>query len=59
MHSEGLVKNLGVSNFPCLLAHDLLSYAKVRPVVAQAELRLFHEFILKNCILNRSVQSTT
>jgi diketogulonate reductase-like aldo/keto reductase len=40
MHSEGLVKNLGTSNFSPLMLHDLLTYAKVRPVVNHIELRL-------------------
>jgi len=33
----GLVKNIGVSNFPCALFNDLLGYAKVVPAANQVE----------------------
>lgn len=35
---KGLVKNIGVSNFPCSLIMDLLSYANIPPAVIQVEL---------------------
>lgn len=33
----GLVRNIGVSNFPMMLLHELLSQARVPPVVNQCE----------------------
>jgi len=38
---EGLVKAIGVSNFTCPLIHDLLTYAKIRPVVNQVESHVY------------------
>jgi alcohol dehydrogenase (NADP+) len=34
---KGLVKEIGVSNFPVMLLHELLSQAKIPPVVNQCE----------------------
>ena len=34
---KGLVKNIGVSNFPVMLLHELLSRASIPPVVNQCE----------------------
>lgn len=34
---EGLVKNIGVSNFASILVKDILSYAKIAPAVSQVE----------------------
>lgn len=42
VHSEGLAKNIGVSNFDVQQLNDLLDMAHVRPVVNQIE---FHPFI--------------
>jgi len=36
--NEGLVRSIGVSNFPVVVLHDLLSYCQVCPVVNQVEL---------------------
>ena len=38
---EGLVKSIGVSKFPMSLTLDLLSYAKIKPVVNQVECQPF------------------
>ena len=35
---EGLVKNIGVSNFSCQGIRDLMSYANIKPAVLQVEL---------------------
>lgn len=35
---EGLVKHIGVSNFPAMLLMDLLSYARIKPAVLQVEM---------------------
>lgn len=35
---EGLVRHIGVSNFPAILIMDLLSYATIRPAALQVEL---------------------
>jgi len=35
---DGLVKNIGVSNFSCQLVQDLVSYCRIRPIVNQVEL---------------------
>jgi len=35
---KGLVRNIGVSNWPVLLLADLLTYCKIRPVVNQIEI---------------------
>ena len=34
---QGLVRNIGVSNFPIILLHELLSQARVKPIVNQCE----------------------
>lgn len=34
----GLAKAIGVSNFPAILIHDLLTYARIKPAVNQVEL---------------------
>lgn len=34
---EGLVRNIGISNFSCALISDLLKYAKIPPAVLQIE----------------------
>lgn len=39
---EGLVKSIGVSNFNVQLLNDLLSYAKVKPVMNQVELHPYN-----------------
>jgi len=33
LHKDGLIKNIGVSNFNVQILLDLLSYAEVKPVV--------------------------
>lgn len=35
---DGLVKHIGISNFPVALIQDLLSYARIKPSVLQVEL---------------------
>lgn len=45
---EGLVRHLGVCNFPFALLSDLLSYAKIRPSVLQIEL---HPYLQQNRLL--------
>ncbi|KRX08569.1 NADP-dependent oxidoreductase domain [Pseudocohnilembus persalinus] len=38
---KGLVKSIGVSNYNVQLLYDLLSYAKIKPVINQVELNLY------------------
>ena len=37
LHSAGLARHIGISNFGCSLIRDLLSYARIRPSVLQVE----------------------
>ena len=37
MVEKGLVKNIGVSNFPVMLLHELLAKARIKPLVNQCE----------------------
>lgn len=48
---EGLVKNIGISNFNCALIRDLLSYARIKPANLQVELHpyLSQETLIKFC----------
>lgn len=46
---KGLVKHIGVSNFPVILLNDLLSYAKIKPAVDQVEL---HPYNQQNDLIN-------
>jgi diketogulonate reductase-like aldo/keto reductase len=39
---EGLVKNIGVSNYNCALLRDLLNYARIKPAVNQVEIHPYH-----------------
>jgi len=39
---KGLVKNIGVSNFPIALIRDMLSYCKHKPAVNQVEMHAFN-----------------
>jgi len=39
---DGLVKNIGLSNFNVQLVLDLLSYAKIKPATLQVELHPYH-----------------
>jgi len=41
--SDGLVKEIGISNFPVVLIHDLLTYAKIRPSVHQIEIHPYFQ----------------
>jgi len=43
--SEGLVKNIGISNFNCQHIMDLMKYAKIKPAVLQVEI---HPFLQQN-----------
>lgn len=45
---EGLIKHIGVSNFPAMLIMDLLSYARIRPAVLQVEL---HPYLQQHRLL--------
>lgn len=45
----GLVKNIGVSNFNAQLIYDLLTYARIRPVVNQIEV---HPYFTQDRIVN-------
>jgi aldehyde reductase len=38
IHDAGLVKSIGVSNFPSILINDLINYARIKPVINQIEL---------------------
>lgn len=49
----GLVKNIGVSNFNISLIRDLLSYAKIRPSVLQAEL---HPYLTQESLIRFAQQ---
>ena len=51
LHTTGLAKHIGVSNFGCALLRDLLSYAAVRPSVLQVESHpyLAQEKLLRYC----------
>ena len=40
---NGLVKHIGVANFPVMLLHDLLSYARIKPVVNQVEIHPYNQ----------------
>lgn len=40
---DGLVKHIGVANFPVMLLHDLLSYARIKPVVNQVEIHPYNQ----------------
>eukprot|EP00927_Polykrikos_kofoidii_P000851 TRINITY_DN10323_c0_g1_i2.p1 TRINITY_DN10323_c0_g1~~TRINITY_DN10323_c0_g1_i2.p1 ORF type:complete len:402 (-),score=56.78 TRINITY_DN10323_c0_g1_i2:51-1205(-) len=42
LQSKGLVKRIGVSNFNCQSLMDLLTYAKIPPVVNQVELHPYN-----------------
>jgi len=41
MVQKGKVKSIGVSNFTAILIHDLLSYAKIKPVINQVESHIY------------------
>ena len=38
LQDEGLVRNIGISNFNCQGIRDVMSYAKIKPAVLQVEL---------------------
>lgn len=40
---KGLVKHIGVANFPVILLHDLLSYSRIPPSVNQAEMHPYNQ----------------
>jgi len=40
---KGLVKHIGVANFPVMLLHDLLSYSRIPPVVNQVEIHPYNQ----------------
>ncbi|TPX72690.1 hypothetical protein SpCBS45565_g00267 [Spizellomyces sp. 'palustris'] len=44
----GLVKHIGISNFPSVLILDLLTYARIRPAVNQVER---HPYLAQNSLL--------
>jgi len=39
---KGLVKSIGVANFSCVMLHDLLTYAKIKPVNNQIEIHPYN-----------------
>lgn len=51
LHSAGLARHIGISNFGCSLIRDLLSYARIRPSVLQVESHpyLVQEKLLRYC----------
>jgi len=52
---DGLVKNIGVSNFTVPLLMDLLSYADIPPAVNQVEMHpyLTQEPLLQYCLMHK------
>jgi D-xylose reductase len=48
LHTAGLVRHIGISNFGCALIRDLLSYASVRPSVLQVE---SHPYLVQTKLL--------
>ncbi len=40
---KGLVKHIGVANFPVMLLHDLLSYSRIQPAVNQVEIHPYNQ----------------
>ena len=40
---KGLVKHIGVANFPVMLLHDLLTYSRISPAVNQVELHPYNQ----------------
>jgi diketogulonate reductase-like aldo/keto reductase len=38
IYDSGLVKSIGISNFPTILINDLLNYARIKPAIHQIEL---------------------
>lgn len=48
---KGYVKSIGVANFSCIMLHDLLTYAKVKPVNNQIEIHpyLTQTDLIKYC----------
>ena len=40
---KGLVKYIGVANFPVMLLHDLLSYSRIPPAVNQVEIHPYNQ----------------
>lgn len=40
---DGLVKHIGVANFPVILLHDMLSYARIPPAVNQVEIHPYNQ----------------
>jgi diketogulonate reductase-like aldo/keto reductase len=54
LHREGLVRNIGVSNWTVALLSDLLSYATVKPLVNQFEMHPYYprEALIDMCKRN-------
>lgn len=52
--NKGLVRHIGVSNFPVTLLHELLSRARIKPFLNQIEIHpyLQQEKLLKYCFTN-------
>ena len=40
---KGLVRHIGVANFPVMLLHDLLSYTRIPPAVNQVEIHPYNQ----------------
>eukprot|EP00934_Nitzschia_sp_Nitz4_P005163 Nitzschia sp. Nitz4//scaffold8_size234185//179814//180761//NITZ4_001286-RA/size234185-processed-gene-0.346-mRNA-1//1//CDS//3329559893//5153//frame0 len=49
VHDEGLVKSIGVSNFPVSLLHELMTQARIPPAVNQVEA---HPYLQQTNLLN-------
>lgn len=51
---KGLVKSIGVANFSCVMLHDLLTYAAVKPVNNQIEIHPYNaqKDLIKYCESN-------
>ena len=54
---KGYVKSIGVANFSCVMLHDLLTYAKVKPVNNQIEIHPYNTQteLIKYCQTNNMV----
>jgi 2,5-diketo-D-gluconate reductase A len=54
LHKEGKIKSIGISNFSPSQLAELLSYAKIKPVINQIESHVFFHEIEQYAVLKRS-----